>query len=840
MLTCGEVYVRPHWIGLLIIAGCRRVDDGAAADGKDTFSFAFSVDGPAVAGEPVAWEAALLSPEGEPLDVEVTVSSDVEAGLVVDETTLTATLAGRHVLTARGQGESGEVTATAVLDVDPAAAATLDLVVAANQAAAGDPLAFSVTAADAYGNAVDGAVVTSDSDDMMVVSPNIVSTVPGIYTVTAALDGLTDAETIRIVGGEPVELVLTLSDTDLEVFETATASAKAYDVYGNEVDVDWDLSVESIGVTTFSGKNITFRSEGWFTVWANYGALSDSVGPILIDSTGPVLDIDTPERGTFSEEAATTVSGTVSDPYTGVTGLYVNGLDVDVAADGSFAVDISNAFGLNILETEAIDGDGNPTTDTRAVLAGDFLEYGGSVQEGIVARINQAGWDTIETLGEGLIGGTDLNGMLPSPAFSAEAEDCVDLIFDEVCITWYSIALYVTNPYIGATDLEIDPDAGGWLNATFTVWNPSIDWAADGDVVGIGMSGSGEIYADYIRIDMDLQPYVDGGVLGVNVLSADVTSGGFTFDWDSWVYDVMDFFGLDLSGMIQSAMEDAVEGIIRDEVPSMLADAVGDLEIGTDLELEGNVYSFDARPSYVSVDDLGLTLGLSTTFTAASWLHPETGPGSLYGDYAMPTYLSGTPGMQASMSLDFLNQALYAFWGGGLLDRTLGEQDLGLDLGSLSTFLPFSSLSIQTEALLPPVLVPSRTGESLLEMQIGDLAVTMYDGAPEDGDIVFQLYASFLVELDLDVSSDGMLVPTLGGTQIFFDVVVPSAGTEASADAESLLGALVPMLLPTLTEGLGAVPIPDIQGFSLAVDSILLDGADNGYVTINGDLAVTE
>jgi hypothetical protein len=336
---------------------------------------------------------------------------------------------------------------------------------------------------------------------------------------------------------------------------------------------------------------------------------------------------------------------------------------------------------------------------------------------------------------------------------------------------------------------------------------------------------------------MDLQPYVTDGVLGVNVLAVDVTSAGFTFDWDSWIYDVMSFFGVDLSGLIQSYMEEAVEGLVSDEVPSIVGDAVGDLEIATDLDLEGNTYSFSAEPSYCCIDDQGLSLGLATTFTTAAWAHDTEGPGSLYGDYSLPLYASGTPGMQVSLGLDFLNQALYAFWGGGVLDRTLGEAELGLDLGSLSTFLPFESLSIQTEALLPPVLVPG-TGSALLDLQLGDLALTLYDGAPEPGNEVFQLYVSVVAGLDLDVSADGMLVPALGDMDIWFDVVLPSAGTEASADAESLLGALVPMLLPSLTAGLGEIPIPDIEGFGLSVDSIALDGPESGYVNVNGDLSV--
>ncbi|MES2640586.1 MAG: hypothetical protein V4850_13920 [Myxococcota bacterium] len=826
--------MRLPWIALLVIAGCRRTPVDDAETGP---SFSFLVDGPAVAGQPVTWTASLVTPNGDPLQVDVSLASDVEPGLTYDDTTLTAFVAGRHTITAIGDVYENAYRADVTLDVAAGPAAMLDLALDANQSAAGEPLGFTVTAFDAFGNPLDGAVVVADSPDLAVVAPNVVSTVPGLYTLTASLDEQVDVETLRVVAGEPVELDLTLSDSDVEVYETTSATAVAYDVYGNEVDVDWALSVESIGATTLSGRNITFLSEGYFVVWARYLDLADSVGPLLIDSTGPTLDIDTPERGTFSTDAATSVTGTVTDPYTGVTSLTVGGESVVVGADGSFATSVDNVFGLNVLESEAVDGDGNVTSDTRAVLAGAFLPYGDAVGEGVAARINQGGFDTLEALGEGIIGGTDLSAALPNPAFATESESCIDLLFDEVCITWYSIALYVTNPYIGATDLEFDPDAGGWLNTTFAVFDPSIDWAADGDVIGIGYSGSGQIYADSITIDMDLQPYVTDGVLGVNVLAVDVSSAGFTFDWDSWIYDVMDFFGLDLSGLIQGAMEDAIEGVIADEVPSLVADAVGSLEIATDLDIEGGVYSFEAAPSYCSVDDLGLTLGLGTTFTTSAWNHPTAGPGSLYGDYTLPLYSSGTPGMQLSLGLDFLNQALYAFWGGGLLDRTLGEQELGLDLGSLSTFLPFSSLSITTEAMLPPVLVPG-TGGGLLDLQIGDLALTLYDGAPEDGTIVFQLYASIVAELDLDVSEAGTLLPALGETTIWFDVVVPSAGTEASADAEALLGALVPMLLPSLTEGLGEVPIPEIQGFTLGVESILLDGAESGYVNVNGDLSV--
>lgn len=827
LVHAGPV-TRRSLVLILVLAGCRRVDPA-----EDAPLFTFSVDGPAVAGEPVAWTATLVDPEGKALPVEATVVSVEEPGLVQDAETLTPTLAGLQHLTAVGDADGGAYEARATLEVEAAAAASLDLVLDANQASAGDPIGFTVTAADPFGNAVTGAIVTADSEDVAVVDPQVVSTVPGLYTLTAAVDGLEDSETFRVVPGDPVTLSLSLSDTDVEVYDTTRAEVRAWDTYGNLVDVDADLSVEGAGTSSISGSNITFLSEGYFTVWARYEALEDSVGPILIDSTGPSVTLTSPERGLFTEDASTLVAGTLVDDWSGIATLTVDGVEIPVESDGTFTTSVDNTFGMNVLELEAVDGDDNATTDTRARLYGDFLPYGDADADGVVARINEPGFDALEVLGEGLIEGQDLNGMIPSPAYSTSSESCVDVIFDEICITWYSVELTLSNASLGETDLELDPDAGGWINATFTVYDPYIDWGADGTVLGIGMGGDGSIYADSITIDMDLQPTVDAGVLGITVLSADVSSSGFVFDWDSWLYDVMDFFGLDLSSLVQGYLEDAIEGVIQDEVPSLLADALADLEIATDLALGDATATFAAEPSSVSVDDLGLTLGLATTFTLDTWVHDETGPGSLYGAYTVPTYGTSSSGMQVSLSLDFLNQALYAMWGAGLIDQDLGEQDLGLDLGSLSSFLPFSSLAIETHALLPPQVVPG-TGDAMLDLHLGDLGLTLRDG--DGGDVVFEVYASIVAGLDLEVA-DGTLAPTLGDTTIWFDVVVPAAGTEASADAEALLGALVPLLLPTLTEGLSTIPLPDISGFGLTINGIALDGAESGYATIDGDLS---
>lgn len=821
-----------------VLMGCRAEAPEKAGDaGIAGLEFTLGVES-TPAGELVPWTATLHLNDGSTIpEVAVSLASDVEPGLAFDASTLTPYVAGLHQITASTTSENEVFTGSRWLRVDAAGAVSLDLQLSAMQTTAGDPLSFDVVALDTFGNLVDPALttVTADSADVLVLAPNVVSTVPGVYTLMASLESLTDAEDFRVVAGEPTSIDLTLSDEDLELYDTTIATAVVRDVYGNAVDVPWELVLDGPDARA-SGRQITFYAEGWYDVYARYGALEDLVGPLLIDSTGPGLVIDEPERGGWSDPETGTVSGTANDDYSAIASVTVNGDPVAVGDDGSFSTEVSYDFGVNVLQTEAVDSDGNVTSDTRALLQGDFAPYGGGIGDGFAARINQGGFDTLETMGEGLIAGTDLSAMIPNPAFSTSSESCIDLYFTEVCITWYSITLYITNPYLGPADLEIDPNAGGYLDTWFTVYDPSIDWSADGTVLGIGLGANGSIYADNIAANMHLVPYVSGGELGVRVDYVDVTSAGFTFDWDSWIYDVMSFFGLDLSSLVQSYMEDALESAISDAVPSAIADAVGDLEIAMGFDVGTNGFDFEAVPYSASVDDNGMTLGLETYFTTRAWLHDETGLGTLDGNYTLPTYASGVPGMEISVSEDFLNQALYAFWGGGLLDQTMTDEDLGLDMSSFGTFLGMTDLTITTDPLLPPVVVPG-TGDSLLDLQIGDLELTLYDGPAAPENVALRVYVTMIAGLDLSVV-DGNLSPALGDIQLFFDVTTPANNTIASADTEDLLDALVPMLLPQLTGALGSIPIPDIAGFSLVLDDIHLDGAENGYVTIAGDLAV--
>ncbi|GDX83419.1 hypothetical protein LBMAG42_52300 [Deltaproteobacteria bacterium] len=827
---------------LLALVGCdaSTPGEGATPVGLELLTSAETV----VAGTPVEWTAKLHFDDGAVVPVQVELVSDQQVNLHTTwrdggSGTVLPEVAALHLVTATAVWGEHSYFDNAWIQVNPDVAAKVDLALSAIQAGAGQPLTWTVAAEDRFGNAISREAITvaADSTDVVVAEPRVSSGVPGVYRLSATVDAVADTEAFRIVAGLPAYIDLSLSDTDLEIYETTIATALVRDDYGNILDDRATLEVSGgEAVPTIAGHNITFYGEGWYTVTATYEDLTASVGPFLIDSTGPDLVIVEPERGDWEVNPSALMTGSVTDKWSAIGTLTVNGDVVPVNGDGSFTHTLDYEFGLNLVETEVADTDGNGANDTRSVLDGQFQPNGSQIGNGIVARINEDGFDTLESLGEGLIDDTDLTALVPNPVVSTSSESCIDLIFTEVCITWYSLDLYIWNPSIGATNLEIDPTAGGYLDTTFQVLNPSLDWEADGTVIGIGLSADGSIYADDITANMDLYPYVASGTLGMSVGAVDVTSTNFTFDWDSWLYDVMGFFGLDLSSLVEGFMVDALESAITDEIPAAVADAVGSLEISTSFAVGTANVVLAAEPYSVSVDDVGMSLGLGTEVYPETWMHEDTGLGSLYGNYTIPSYTSASPGFQVSIGEDFLNQALYAFWGAGVLDQDMGGADLGLDLGTFGSILGIADLHIQTKALLPPVVVPG-TGTSMLDLQMGDLELSLYDGEAIDENLRLRVYVTLEAGLDLAVSN-GMLSPTIGDPEVWFDVVLPEANTVASKDTEDLLQALVPLLLPALTGAISEIPLPEIAGFAITINGLKIDGPESGFVTIDADLGL--
>ena len=70
--------------------------------------------------------------------------------------------------------------------------------------------------------------------------------------------------------------------------------------------------------------------------------------------------------------------------------------------NGNFTSDEQLNVGMNLIETHAIDSDGNESNDTRAILYGDFLSSESYIDDGLTVYIgdNENGLKLLNPLGK--------------------------------------------------------------------------------------------------------------------------------------------------------------------------------------------------------------------------------------------------------------------------------------------------------------------------------------------------------------------------------------------------------------------------------------------------------
>ncbi len=798
----------------------------------------------APAGEWVGFEVIgydTLGNEVDPGYVEIT--ADPEITLDMDD--VRGTVVGTFAITATVGLMSGMISDEELLEVVPGEVDDVELTLTPPTIAAGGTSTWSAVFFDAWGNEVPSATAQAScsSPDVTITGQDVTSTVADSYTIRVdVLEGSEpwDGAILEVTAAEPASIDLVVTTYPPEVADPVLCTALILDQYGNECPDSWTLSATAepgsdINTVVVAQPYLEFTADGWFSAVATVdtNGLEDVEGPFLVDSFGPDITITNPERGAWRNSLSDTATGTITDLWSGVASATINGDPLTLANDGSYSHPLTYDFGITMLETLALDGDGNESNDRRAVLADSFVPDGGGVPDGLVARLNEDAIDSLEGMGEDLIGQQDLGSLLTNPVFHDESESC---IFNW-CFTWYALTLDVYNPSFSSVDLDLDPQADGSIRTLATAYDLWIDYTASGVVAEIGMGPyNGFVAADSITIAMDLWPAVNNGTISIGISNVSVSSAGFVFDMDSWIYDAANFFGIDVDGMIQDLLEDMITDVVQGEVPAMLEDVLQGLELAFPVELFGNTYTIVAEPYWIGVDDDGLTLSLQSYISPDQWLAPVTGLGSLYAGYTRPGY-GPTPGMVLSISDDFLNQALFAFWGGGLLEQDLLFADLGIDPTEFP-FLPpnMPNPQIVTSALLPPVVLPG-TDSHLSDLQIGDLMLAIYGDDPSDpSNLVLQLYMGLDAGLDITVTPSQTLAANIYDVDAWFDVVYPEVPSQMESSLEMFLDQIIPGLTPLLTDAIGEIEIPAIAGYTLDNISIAVAGAEDGYINAAGDL----
>jgi hypothetical protein len=344
--------------------------------------------------------------------------------------------------------------------------------------------------------------------------------------------------------------------------------------------------------------------------------------------------------------------------------------------------------------------------------------------------------------------------------------------------------------------LDLNPRADGTLLATLTLDDIEADWTAAGEVASVSYSDGGTATADALVVEASLLLAVDHGAITVEVANVTATLTGLDMGLPSWADTVLTVLAYDLDAEMEASIEAGIEAEASDALAAALEEALAGLATSEEVAIGDATATVETAPSAVDVDDVGITFSVATTVSLETWLLGRTAAGSLAYGYSAPTW-SGTPGALFGFSADFLDQVLYAAWGGGALSLEATDEELGVDMSVVALVLPgLSDLVMVADPLLPPVAVPGATG-AMYDLQVGDLLVSMYDGALVPGGEVYQFYVTTVTPLDLEMSGSS-LVTSLGTPVAVVDVVLAPSGTDVDA-LEAVLEGLMPTLLGSVS-----------------------------------------
>jgi hypothetical protein len=211
-------------------------------------------------------------------------------------------------------------------------------------------------------NAVDSASVSADEYGYFETSPVMLGEGLNVFTITTTNDAGVEASMVKMLESD-THCMLMLDSAD-----SPTTDATAY--IRGWTDTDATVTVDGDGVSvmpdgTFEAEVALVEGDNVFAVEAmdSVGNTASAEVTIVLDTTAPVISIDSPADGATVTEAAVTVSGTVDDAAAMV---WVNGVSA-ADGDGGFLAVVSLTEGDNVITVVAEDDLGNTATESITV-----------------------------------------------------------------------------------------------------------------------------------------------------------------------------------------------------------------------------------------------------------------------------------------------------------------------------------------------------------------------------------------------------------------------------------------------------------------------------------------
>lgn len=506
------------------------------------------------------------------------------------------------------------------------------------------------------------------------------------------------------------------------------------------------------------------------------------------------------------------------------------------------------------LDCEVVHQDGSKARLVKSLALGQGAPLTGQSSTSLCAQLEQGGLDLIEGAAANELKQANLAALLLAQPPVQVANDTglfgftiFSATVDFTNLTWNpnSITVQLTPTSAGVQGIVRIYD----VRAYFNVW---------GELLEIPYSLSGQISTSPTEISALVKFTATGGQLDSTISNVVVTRYNFDFDLNGFLGDVAQLF------VIESSVKEDVEAAIAQTVQSELGPALE--EILSSYVVSGNLYStlevdvqLDAPFAQVVHSNHGVSLRLNGKASALS-SEPGSPPlsQSLSTPTSAPVFGAATPGgasygAAVALADDFLNQVLAASTRAGLLDGDLSSLlasagGITFTTDTLAPLFPgagfelFPSgtpVQLQAHGAFPPIVRTTPGQPQLARLELGGLQVTFRVQAQQGMLPWLVLCASGGAAMNLSAQPDGTLSATLSNLALSATVIEARAGTDPAVLTQGL-EFLTALLVPQLSELIGAVPLPSLeaQGLALTPNEIKLVGGNSEYAGFYGQLSL--
>lgn len=518
------------------------------------------------------------------------------------------------------------------------------------------------------------------------------------------------------------------------------------------------------------------------------------------------LTILEPARGTIlSNEESIVVRGIAwaADSRPSVS---VSGVGASIGANGEFSVELPLVPGLTSIETTVWDASGHQVRDVRGLLLGALRPHGDTIEEAVVAHIDQGSFDLLSRL---------ITDFASDPSFVGQIRSYNPVA--EVGRLCLGVTIDVETVVMDSFDIEMTPQVGG-LRVHAEVGGLDLGLNAESTVACLDVSRAIPLRITSATVDATVQIALRDGRIDLELSEFDVRLQGMSLDL-SLLDASLPLVGID--SMIESRISAALENIVTEQIEDNLGSVLRRLETEPLLaEAMGIKVAVDLQPHVLDFDDNGAWFEASIAVRFPDHIGKEV----VYS----PTLLSFNAlrsrggGFQLGIADDILNNFLSMLWSAGALNVEIPIDDANAKFFNLD--------HLEFEPLLPPV-VETRRG-SVARVAVGDYMVRVID---EADNLVAEAAISGSIGLSVQIEAGQLVVEVIDP-----DFSIGMSGAQGSTNntthlAPWLSELMLVELTPLLSQSIRAMPRLSMREMAVASPSV---DATPGYLVMGANFVL--